>query len=193
METCVRDRQILPTGRRPARPIAALDYETEALRRCERGKRYLEMGRYAEALAQFEQALMTHPHDIESWYSRADAMACLGRYDNALQSLEQAQELAGFADTRFWVQKAVLLILLNEPGAALNCCNQALWRSPNHRQAWLFRGVALHRLGRFRAAYRSYQRVAQPDLPSAAESIRRLCHDLAPHPQPAYDTALQHV
>jgi tetratricopeptide (TPR) repeat protein len=141
------------------------------------------MGRYPEALDQFEQALTAHPHDIESWYSRADALACLGRYEDALQSLEQAQELAGFADTRFWVQKAVLLILLNQPEAALNCCNQVLWRSPSHRQAWLFRGVALHRLGRFRASYRSYQRVLQPVLSSTADSIRRLCHDLAPHHQ----------
>jgi tetratricopeptide (TPR) repeat protein len=109
MKTCVRDRQILPTGHRPAHPISVLDDKTEALRRCEQGKLYLEMGRYQEALAQFEQALTVHPHDIESWYSRADALACLGHYNDALESLEQAQELAGFDDTRSWVQKAVLL------------------------------------------------------------------------------------
>ncbi|WOD39849.1 tetratricopeptide repeat protein [Nodosilinea sp. E11] len=183
METCVRDRQILPTGHRPPRPIPALDYETEARHHRERGKLLLEMGRYREALAQFRQALTVHPHDAESWSSRADALACLGLYDDALQSLEQAQELAGLADPRFWVQKAVLFILLNQPEAALTCCNQALWRSPSHRQAWLFRSVALHRLGQFQAAYRSYQRVSQPGLSSPAESIRQLCHDLAPHHQ----------
>ncbi|TVP61774.1 MAG: tetratricopeptide repeat protein [Leptolyngbya sp. LCM1.Bin17] len=180
METCVRDRQVPPTSYRPA---PAFDYETEALRHCEQGKLYLEMGRYPEALEQFEQALTAHPHDIESWYNRADALACLGRYDVALQSLEQGQELAGFADPRFWVQKAALFILIHQPEAALNCCNHVLLRSPNHRQAWLFRGVALHRLGQVRAAYRSYQRVAQSDLPPIAESIQKLCHDLAAHHQ----------
>lgn len=73
--------------------------------------------------------LTVHPHDIGSWYSRADSLACLGRYDDALQSLEQAQELAGFAAPQFWLQKAALFILLNQPKAVLNCCNQALRRS----------------------------------------------------------------
>jgi tetratricopeptide (TPR) repeat protein len=147
------------------------------------GKIYLEMGRYPDALAEFEQALTLQPHDVESWYSRASALACLGRHAAALHSLEQAQELAGFANAHLWVQKAVLLILLDDPTSALNCCNQALWRSPNHAQAWLFRGVSLHRLGRFRAACRSYQRVAQTAPPTPADSLRRLCHDLAPNQQ----------
>ena len=202
METFVCDRplgksldhrQILPIGPRPRLPLSApqrdsgraceRDYETEALHRCEVGKLCLEVGRYREALEQFEQALTLHPHDVESWCSRADALACLGRYEDALESLEQTQELAGMADVRLWVQKAVLLILLNRPAAALNCCNQALWRSPNHTQAWLFRGVALHRLGQFRAATRSYERVAHPALPFSIDSLRRLCRDVSPSPQ----------
>ena len=140
---------------------------------------YLEQGCYQEALAQFEQALALDPHQAESWCSRADALSCLGRYEEALQSIEQAQALAGLSNARLWVQKAVLLILLNQPRLALTCCNQALWRSPSHTQAWLFRGVALHGLGKFRAAYRSYQRVLHPVAPAVANSVRRLCHDLA--------------
>ena len=180
METCVRDRQILPTGPRLtslASSRAAGDFER--LRHGEMGKLYLEQGCYQEALAQFEQALALDPHQAESWCSRADALSCLGRYEEALQSIEQAQALAGLSNARLWVQKAVLLILLNQPRLALTCCNQALWRSPSHTQAWLFRGVALHGLGKFRAAYRSYQRVLHPVAPAVANSVRRLCHDLA--------------
>jgi tetratricopeptide (TPR) repeat protein len=143
------------------------------------GKLLLEQGRYQEALTQFEQALALDPHQAETWSSRADALSGLGRYEAALQNIEQAQALAGLANAHLWVQKAVLLILLNQPQLALTCCNQALWRSPSHLQAWLFRGVALHRLGQLRAAYRSYQRVLQPAIPAVANSMRRLCQDLA--------------
>ncbi|WP_017297004.1 tetratricopeptide repeat protein [Nodosilinea nodulosa] len=178
MEISVRERQILPTGLRPSQRPPRQARRFEVLRHGEMGKLLLEKGRYQEALVQVEQALALNPHDAESWCSRADVLGCLGRYEEALQSLEQAQELAGFASARLWVQKAVLLILLNRPKLALTCCNQALWRSPSHTQAWLFRGVALHGLGRFKAAYRSYQRVLEPAAPSSANSIRKLCHDL---------------
>ncbi|MEO1070432.1 MAG: tetratricopeptide repeat protein [Cyanobacteria bacterium J06638_6] len=177
MAACVRDRKsptALPT---PSAP----DPQTEALRHCELGKIYLEQGRYRQALEHIEQALALQPHDVDSWYSRANALACLNRYDDAMDSLEQAQSLTGGDDAHLWVQKATLQILLNQPKAALNSSNRAIWLSPHHAQAWLFRGVALHRLGRFDDSYRSYQRVTQPDADTSANAIRRLCHDIAPN------------
>lgn len=194
METCVHQsfrRQSLnqgdplPPGKRPApNTPSAIDYQTQALRYCELGKLYLERGRHQDALTQFEQALTAHPHDVESWYSRAEALACLNRYDDALHSLDQAQELAGVAEIRLWVQKAILLILLDRPQAALNCCNRALWLNPAHTQAWLFRGVALYCMGEFQASYRSYQRATQADsAPSTDDALRQLCHDILPNPQ----------
>lgn len=185
MEICVRDRSLSPSFNQPQRltpqPSASdeLASDFERLRCGEMGKLFLEQGCYQEALAQFEQALALDPHQAENWCGRADTLSCLGRYDEALQSVEQAQALAGLTNPRLWVQKAVLLIVLNQPKLALTCCNQALWRSPSHAQAWLFRGVALHRLGQLRAAYRSYQRVLQPSAPAVANSMRRLIQDLA--------------
>lgn len=192
METMVRDRQITPTGQRPRgqspkdrslaiapRALPLCDYQTVAVGHCELGKIRLEMGRFQDALELFEQALALHPHDVESWYNRAEALTCLSRYEDALASLEQAQTLAGFGTTRLWVQKAVVLLWLNRLEAALNCCNRALWLNPDHSQAWLFRGVALHRLGRTKEASRSYRRVAQPTLSSGAHSnLQRLCQDI---------------
>lgn len=196
METIVRDRQISPIGLRsnalanaPApqgRSLAVApsalslgDAETVAMGHCELGKIRLETGRFQDALELFEQALALQPHDVESWYNRAEALTCLSRYEDALASLEQAQTLAGFATPRLWVQKAVVLIWLNRLEAALTCCNRALWLDPDHSQAWLFRGVALHRLGQSKEAYRSYRRVAQPDLSAGSHSnLQRLCQDI---------------
>jgi tetratricopeptide (TPR) repeat protein len=177
MATCVRDRK--PQTSTPVSP--APDPQTEALRHCELGKIYLEQGRHRQALEHIEQALALHPHDVDSWYSRANALACLNRYDDAMESLEQAQSLIGCDDAHLWVQKATLQILLNQPEAALNSSNRAIWLSPHHTQAWLFRGVALHRLGRFGDSYRSYQRVTQPTSDTSANAIRRLCHDITPN------------
>lgn len=192
METMVRDRQISPVGlRAKAKPpqgylatipkaLSPHDHETVAMGQCELGKIRLEMGRFEDALELFEQALALQPHDVESWHNRAEALTCLGRYEDALASLEQAQTLAGFATARLLVQKAVVLIWLNRLEAALTCCNRALWLTPDHSQAWLFRGVALQRLGRYQEAHRSYRRVAQPALAAGSYSnLQRLCQDIA--------------
>ncbi|MBD1915693.1 MULTISPECIES: tetratricopeptide repeat protein [Cyanophyceae] len=191
METMVRDRQILPIGLRSnaatpqghlatvPRPLPFRDDETVAMGQCELGKIRLEMGRFQDALELFEQALALQPHDVESWLNRAEALTCLSRYEDALASLEQVQTLAGFATTRLLVQKAVVLIWLNRLEAALTCCNRALWLNPDHSQAWLFRGVALQRLGRNKEAHRSYRRVAQPALAAGSHSnLQRLCQDI---------------
>jgi tetratricopeptide (TPR) repeat protein len=95
---------------RPGRQ--AFDQETEAIRLCEVGKLMLTANRFEDALDQFNQSLKVDPHFVDAWYHRADALACLNRYEDALESLEQAQELAGYEASHIWVQKAVVLILL---------------------------------------------------------------------------------
>jgi tetratricopeptide (TPR) repeat protein len=159
------------------------DLETEAVRLCEVGKLMLTANRFQEALDQFEQALEADPHYVDSWYHRADALACLNRYEEALDSLEQAQELAGFETSYIWVQKAVVLILLNRAEAALNCCNYALRLEPNYFQAWLFRGVALHCLGNYREAYHSYYKASGQPKSTLHQNLRRFYHDISTYGQ----------
>lgn len=109
-----------------------------------------------------------NPHDVESWCHRAELLTRLQRYEEALSSLEQAEALAGFPETKICIQKAVLLILLSRYLEALTCCEAVLQQEPDHLQAWLFRGVACHRLGRYREAYRSYGRAIPPTEVQAA-------------------------
>lgn len=118
--------------------------ETEAMRHCERGRLLLHGGQYERALQQFEQALAWQPHAIAGWCGRAEALACLDRHAAALSSVEQAQALSTVVDTQIWLQKAVLLIWLERYEEALYCCTLILHRHPDHVQAWLFQGVALH-------------------------------------------------
>ena len=145
------------------------DPPTEAIRHCEIGKLMLSRGQYQAALQQFEQGLAL-PHAIAAWCGRSEALACLNRYEEALRSIEQAQMLSDLTDTQIWVQKAVVLIFLQRYEEALSCCTLILQRHPHHVQALLFQGVALHRLGQYRKAYRSYRQVTEL---SAAPMIDR--------------------
>ncbi len=61
---------------------------------------------------------------------------------------------------------AVCRLHLRQPTAALQVCNQVLALHPNHPQALLFKGVALQRLGRYRAAYHHYRQASVPSHPT---------------------------
>jgi tetratricopeptide (TPR) repeat protein len=164
---------------RPGRQ--AFDQETEAICLCEVGKLMLTANRFEDALDQFNQSLKVDPHFVDAWYHRADALACLNRYEDALESLEQAQELAGYEASHIWVQKAVVLILLSRYEAGLNCCNQAIRQKSNYFQAWLFRGVALHCLGNYTEAYRSYYKASNQPKSTLHQNLRRFYHDISTH------------
>ncbi|PSN15159.1 hypothetical protein C7271_21120 [filamentous cyanobacterium CCP5] len=186
METILRDRAIIPTGSHPTSSVAQneaatalLGAQTEAMGLGATGRWLLNRGRYQAALIQIERALALDPHNGESWYCRGEVLACLNRYEEALDSLEQAQVFMGFSEPSIWLEKASILILLNCLTEALGCCDYVLWRDPHSPQAWLFRGVALHRLGRWWQAYRSYQRAFYRAEPPLREGFWRFCRDLS--------------
>ncbi|MEM1289995.1 MAG: tetratricopeptide repeat protein [Cyanobacteria bacterium P01_H01_bin.162] len=77
-----------------------------------------------------------------------------GDYAAALSRLQQISESERQIDD--WVNQAVCLIHLNQAEAALEACDRALTLAPEHPQAWLFKGVACHRLQQYDAAYACY-------------------------------------
>jgi tetratricopeptide (TPR) repeat protein len=95
---------------------------------------------------------------FQRWYAEGDSLANGGHYDRALRCFEEASILdPNNADAL--VYQAVCLIHLEQPQPALTVAEQVLAIAPDHPQGWLYRGVALHRLGRYKAAYASYARV----------------------------------
>ncbi len=91
------------------------------------------------------------------------------RHGNVLMEQGQFQAALGYfamvTDPQFQedcaVDQAVCWLYLNQPEMALQVCDRALTHQPDHPQLWLFRGVALHRLGRFQEAYASYDVATQ--------------------------------
>jgi Flp pilus assembly protein TadD len=58
------------------------------------------------------------------------------------------------------------MLHLNRYQEAVTSCNKALEIQPKDAQAWIFRGAALHRLGRYAEAYDSYDKALGNSDPS---------------------------
>jgi tetratricopeptide (TPR) repeat protein len=96
----------------------------------EQGKAMTNLGRYSEALASFERTLNLQPHNFIAWVWQAGVLTHLDDYAAALKSLDKALELCP-----------------DNVGANSEYDKQSIV---------LFRGVVLHELGRYKAAYASY-------------------------------------
>lgn len=112
--------------------------------------------------------------DFTGWYRRGEALANLGHYAEALRYFEEALSLDS-RDADTLVYTAVCLIHLQRPQEALERCDRILSQYPDHSQAWMFRGVALQRLGQYRKAYTAYDRVT--DSPAVSPQ-RQFSHSL---------------
>ncbi|MEO1094143.1 MAG: hypothetical protein AAFX01_04510 [Cyanobacteria bacterium J06638_28] len=119
---------------------------------------------------QYSTVLSSTP--VASAHCQAEELLRQGRYEDALQCFQQAAaELQAVALADNYVQQAVCLIHLERPQAALQMSDRAIALEAGHPQAWLFRAVALNRLGQFQASYKAYDR-ALGQRSRAAQSLR---------------------
>lgn len=91
------------------------------------------------------------------WYAQGEVYAEAEQYRQALRCFEEALALDP-THAEALLYQVVCLIHLNQPQRALDIAETLLTLAPHHAQGWLFHGVALYRLGRFKAAYASYDR-----------------------------------
>ncbi len=94
---------------------------------------------------------------FQDWFLQGEALATEQNYIKALRCFEEAAILCP-ADLASQVYQAVCWIHLDQPEKALAIAETVLSQNQDYSQGWLFRGVALHRLGRYREAYGSYDR-----------------------------------
>ena len=57
------------------------------------GKKLLEDGKFEEALAFFEQALLNNPNDPDLLNSKGVTLRSLGRYDEAIECFNKSLEI----------------------------------------------------------------------------------------------------
>lgn len=127
---------------------------------------------YETVVSAATQLLADFPDSYGIWYLRGDALANLGRYGEAIDSFAQTLRYSPDAKEAL-VFQAVCWIHQEYPEAALGCCDRALEIAPDYDQGWLFRGVALHRLGRYRDAYASYDRALHGERLTWRQRLRQ--------------------
>jgi len=58
-----------------------------------KGKEFLELGSFEDALACFEQALLMNQRDPELWNFKAVSLRSLGRYEEAVECFNKSLEI----------------------------------------------------------------------------------------------------
>jgi tetratricopeptide (TPR) repeat protein len=106
------------------------------------------------------ETLELQSDDQEAWYSQGTVLANLGRYEEALASVDQALAKQP-GNHKAWIFRGTVLTDMERYKAAITSFDQALKIQPNDKTAWLFRGVALHHLGDYKQAYASYDIVLE--------------------------------
>jgi tetratricopeptide (TPR) repeat protein len=112
------------------------------------------------------------PNRQSSRSAKAYQLLEQGEYEAALSQFAQLAEADQDADCL--VNQAVCLIHLARPEEALQLCDRALALNSHHPQAWLFKGVALHRLGHYSEAYTCYDRAVGEQRPSGGGALAAL-------------------
>jgi len=59
----------------------------------DKGNRFLEEGKFEEALGFFDQALLLNQNDPELWNHKGVTLRSMGRYDEAIECFNKSLEL----------------------------------------------------------------------------------------------------
>lgn len=59
-----------------------------------RGAKLIEDGRYEDALACFDEALLIDPSDPDIWNKKGISLRSLGRYDEAIECFNKSLEIS---------------------------------------------------------------------------------------------------
>jgi tetratricopeptide (TPR) repeat protein len=115
----------------------------------DRGRNLERQGRYEEALAAYEQAIVLAPQDAANWRGKGRvALGRLGRYEEALAAYAKAVTLAP-QDAANWYNKGVTLGFLGRYEEAVTAYDAALAAGAVFPKAFYCRALALFRLERW--------------------------------------------
>ena len=115
-----------------------------------------DMGRFEEALADFEAATALAPADADAWCSRAGALRELGRLQELLEAAQRALALRpDFPEAAINLGNA--LLKLDRMEEALDAYRRAADARPGFAQAKCGEALALRNLGRFDEALEAFE------------------------------------
>jgi hypothetical protein len=135
------------------------------------GNNFSSLGKYADAVAAYDKAVLLTPGNADAWNNRGVALENLGHYSEAVTSYDKAVTLQP-AYTDAWFNRGVALRKMGRYADALVSYDKALASNPSDAKAWLNRGVALDYLGRYEESVASYDKALalQPNFSAAQEN-----------------------
>lgn len=101
----------------------------------ERGNHLTKSGRYAAAIAAFDQAIALQADFYEAWRAKGTALTGLQQYDQALAAVDQALELKP-DDPLTWMLRSWVLGEMQQYDSAIAACDRAIELQPNYADAW---------------------------------------------------------
>jgi tetratricopeptide (TPR) repeat protein len=149
-------------GRDPGRAaelfaLAAESRPDHAAAHANLGLALAELGRWPEALASYDRALVLKPDHAVAWSNRGNALERLGRAPAALASFDRALDLRpDLAEAH--LNRGSLLRGLNRWDEALASFERAVAQKPGLAEAWSGRGLVQTQRRQFDAALESFER-----------------------------------
>jgi tetratricopeptide (TPR) repeat protein len=128
---------------------------TRADELCQQGISHASLGRHAEALRCYDEALRLRPNEAVLHSNRGNALSHLGRFEEALTAFGRALAIAPRYDGAF-ANRAIAHARAGRFGEALRDADHALALNARSAGSWQARGVALAHLRRREEAIAAY-------------------------------------
>ncbi len=112
------------------------------------------------ALNCYDRAIQKNPNNKNAWISKANLLALIGRYEEALASYDCVLKKQP-QNCSVLMSKGNLLILLGKYKEAIKIYNCVLEDQPQNCDIIIYKGVALHNLEQYEKALANYDRALQ--------------------------------
>ena len=116
-----------------------------------RGACYAELGRFAEAIADFSKEIELKPDDAVLWRLRARTQETAGRWNEAVADYSKTLELNP-ADWGVWDDRGMLFLSARQPEKALADFTKSIAIDPKVWWLWQHRSLAYRALDRWQEA-----------------------------------------
>jgi tetratricopeptide (TPR) repeat protein len=134
----------------------------------------MERGDVAEAEKRLEEAVKLNKKDIDHRRNYADALWLRGKYQEALQQLDEAVKNGGNNDTSLHISIAEKCLAMNQPSSAYHHANMATRLTPQEYKGWTLRGKANYLLATQQKNADSSQKYEQYIQQSRSDYYRAL-------------------
>jgi tetratricopeptide (TPR) repeat protein len=124
---------------------------------CQKGDRLVLDGRYTEAIATYDRALLVRRDAHQVWNNQGNAFFYLEQYERSIAAYDKALQLKpDYAEA--WNNRGSTIAQWQRLPEALSCYEKALQFQPTYAEAWYNRGLILYELGDYTESLLSYDR-----------------------------------